>query len=130
MSFNVVTDLSNSFHPYPKQKRDRKQDRSGQIKQKSNKLANKERKRFSILQSKKECFVCKSVANLDKHEAFGGCNRQKSMEWGLVYYLCRICHTEVENNENMKKKLKIYAQGKFNMKYGAELFLKEFGKRF
>lgn len=128
MSFNVVTDLSNSFHPYPKVS-DKKAKASKQIKQKSNKLANKERKRFSILQSKKECFICKSKENLDKHEAFGGCNRQKSMEWGLVYYLCRICHTEVENNENMKKKLKIYAQGKFNMKYGAELFLKEFGKR-
>ena len=96
MNFNVVTDLSNSFHPYPKQKKDRKQDRSGQIKQKSNKLANKERKRFSILQSKKECFICKCKVNLDKHEAFGGCNRQKSMKWGLVYYLCRRCHRQVD----------------------------------
>lgn len=110
------------------QKRDRKQDRSGQIKQKSNKLAKKEKKRFSILQSKKECFICKGQIGLDKHEAFGGCNRQKSIEWGLVYYLCRICHRQVEDNENMKKKLKIYAQGKFNMKYGTEMFLKEFGK--
>lgn len=93
-------------------------------------MANKERKRFSILQSKKECFICRCKVNLDKHEAFGGCNRQKSMEWGLVYYLCRRCHRQVEDNENMKKKLKVFAQGKFNMKYGAELFLKEFGKRF
>lgn len=109
-------------------KGDRKQERNGEIKKKSRKLAKKERKRFSILQSGKECYLCKTKEKLDKHEAFGGCRRQKSMEYGLVYYLCRRCHTEVENSEDMKKQLRLLARVKFNAKYGAELFLKEFGK--
>ena len=80
------------------------------------------------MQSRKECYLCKTKENLDKHEAFGGCRRQKSMEYGLVYYLCRRCHTEVENNDTMKKQLKLFARAKFNTKYSPDLFLKEFGK--
>lgn len=66
----VVTDLSSSFNPYPKQKETEKENKTTQIKQKSSKLAKKERNRFSILQSKKECYICKTKENLDKHEAF------------------------------------------------------------
>lgn len=127
MSFNIVTDLSNSFHPYPKPKKSEKKV-SKQIKKKSSKLAKKERNRFSILQSKKECFICKSQIGLDNHEAFGGCNRQKSMEWGLIYYLCRKCHSKATNDEETKKKLELQAEKEFKTRYGAELFLKEFGK--
>lgn len=50
------------------------------------------------------------------------------MEYGLVYYLCRRCHIEVENSENMKKQLKSLARAKFNTKYIPDLFLREFGK--
>lgn len=123
----IVTDLSNSFNPCPKPE---KRQKTGQIRQKSSKLAKKERKRFSILQNEKKCFICNCKENLTKHEAFGGCNRQKSMEWGLVYYLCVICHRNVTDNETMKKKLEGFARSKFIMKYDADLFLKEFGRNF
>ena len=60
------------------------------IKKKTNKLRKLENNRFSILQEDKtKCFLCERKLKLDKHEAFGGSNRQKSMQWGLVYYLCR-----------------------------------------
>ncbi len=111
-------------------KGDRKQERNGEIKKKSRKLAKKERKRFSILQSGKRCFICNCKENLTKHEAFGGCNRQKSMEWGLIYYLCVMCHREVTDNEKIKKKLEGFARSKFIMNYDADLFLKEFGRNF
>lgn len=52
------------------------------------------------------------------------------MEWGLVYYLCIGCHEEVTNDEVMKKKLEGFARSKFVMKYGGDLFLREFGRNF
>ncbi len=85
---------------------------------------------MSILQNEKRCFICNCKENLTKHEAFGGCNRQKSMEWGLVYYLCVICHRKVTDNEEIKKKLEGFARSKFIMRHSADLFLKEFGRNF
>lgn len=74
--------------------------------------------------------MCHCKQNLTKHEAFGGCNRQKSMEWGLVYYLCIMCHSKVTDNEDLKKELEEFARIEFITKYNAELFLKEFGRNF
>lgn len=116
MKFNVATDLSNSFNPYPKLKEKKTKRANGQIKQKSNKLAKKERNRFSILQQKKECFLCGSRKELDKHEAFGGSNRQKSMEWGLVYYLCRKCHGKADLDKSTRKYLHDFAKREIRKK--------------
>ena len=65
---NIVTDLSNSFNPYPKIKAEKKKEAT-KIKQKSSKLAKKERNRFSILQKDNtKCFVCGRQIKLDKHK--------------------------------------------------------------
>lgn len=127
----VVTDLSNSFNPVPKN-RSEKIKKVNTIKKKSNKLAKKERNRFSILQEEKECFLCgkRTGVKIDKHEAFGGANRQKSIEWGLVYYLCRDCHKKADVDISTKKYLHAYARGKFIKKYSKEEFLNEFGKNY
>ena len=102
------------------------------IKNKSNKLAKIERKRFSILQEDdEECFICgKYFKKLDPHEAFGGCNRLKSIEHGLVYYICRICHAEADINEELRQSLHDYAKEKFIEKYSKEKFLEEFKKNY
>jgi len=128
---NIVTDLSNSFNPYPKTIQKKTETRQ-KIKQKSSKLAKKERNRFSILQEDDtKCFLCcKQYKKLDKHEAFGGSNRQKSMEWGLVYYLCRKCHQKADLEEITRKYLHDYARQRFIKKYSKEQFLKEFGKNY
>ncbi len=128
---NIVKDLSNSFNPYPKVKIEKKKEPT-KIKQKSNKLAKKEKERFSILQEDNtRCFVCtKQFKKLDKHEAFGGSNRQKSMEWGLVYYLCRKCHQKSDTDEITRDYLHDFARQKFIKKYDKEKFLKEFGKNY
>ena len=99
-----------------------------QIKKKSKKLAKKERERFSILQDdKNKCFLCSSSnVKIDKHEAFGGRNRQLSMQYGLIYYLCRKCHSEAEINIETKNYLKEYARKIFIKNYSEELFIKEF----
>ena len=78
------------------------------IKKKSNKLAELERNRFSILTDDLEhCYICKKiyfrlVPREDLHEIFGGRNRQISMRKGFVVPLCRKCH----DNERVKKFLK------------------------
>lgn len=129
----VVTDLSNSFNPVPKngQKRPKNPANSGQIKQKSSKLAKLEKDRFSILQKNdKKCFICKRQLKLDKHEALGGSNRQKSMQWGLVYFLCRECHSKADLDKNTKQYLHDFAREVFIKNYSEELFLKEFTKMY
>lgn len=110
-------------------KREIKKNRS--IKKKTNKLAKKERNRFSILQSDTTiCYICQRELKLDKHEAFGGSNRQTSIKWGLVYYLCRICHEEVDVNKELRQKLHDFARETFINKYNEKLFLQEFKKMY
>lgn len=101
-------------------------------KTKSSKLKNLESKRYSILQiDNSRCFNCNRHFNkLDKHEAFGGSNRTKSMEWGLVYYLCRECHSKADIDSNFRQYLHDYAREHFIEKYSKEKFLKEFGKMY
>lgn len=127
----IVTDLSNSFNPCPKNtiKKEKTQTR---IKQKSNKLAKKEKDRFSIIQEDEyKCFLCnRQLKKLDKHEAFGGSNRQKSIEWGLVYYLCRKCHQKADLDKNTRQDLHNFARKKFIKKYSNKKFLEEFGKNY
>ncbi len=127
----IVTDLSNSFNPCPKNTV-KKEKVKTRIKQKSNKLAKKEKDRFSILQENEcKCFLCnRQLKKLDKHEAFGGSNRQKSIEWGLIYHLCRECHQKADVDKNTRIKLHSYAREKFIKKYSKEKFLKEFGKKY
>lgn len=126
----LVKDLRNSFNPYPKIKQEKKKEVT-KIKQKSSKLAKKENSRFSILQEDNtKCFICHKYLKLDKHEAFGGSNRQKSMQWGLVYYLCRKCHSKADLEKKLRQYLHDYAREKFIKKYNEEQFLKEFGKRY
>lgn len=127
----IVTDLSNSFNPCPKNtiKKEKKKTR---IKRKSSKLAKKEKDRFSILQDEDgKCFICKKTyKELDKHEAFGGSNRQKSIEWGLVYYLCRKCHSKADLDKNTRQILHDFAREEFIKIHGKEKFLIEFKKTY
>lgn len=129
----VVTDLSNSFNPYQKPDlKTKKSGNKGTIKKKSNRLAQKEKKRFSILQEENgQCFVCKQYfKEVDKHEAFGGSNRQKSIEWGLVYYLCRKCHSKADIDKITRQMLHDFAREKFIEKHSEEKFLMEFKKNY
>lgn len=48
--------------------------------------------RFSILQEKKECYVCYTRIGLHIHEVYFGKNRQKSIEDGCCIYLCGTHH--------------------------------------
>lgn len=94
-----------------------------EIRKKSKKMAKLEKNRFSIIQTNKNrCFLCENNKEekdikIDKHEAFGGRNRKKSIEYGLVYYLCRIHHSEAETNIKTKRYLQTLAKGYFIKEY-------------
>lgn len=132
----VVTDLRNDFFPCQKKIKEKEKkiykiNRNTRIKQKTSKLKAKENKRYSIIQDNQEmCFLCGQQTKLDKHEAFGGCNRQKSIQWGLVYYICRLCHGKADIDSAVRNYLHGFAKEKFVELYGEDKFLEEFKKNY
>lgn len=103
---------------------------SNKIRKQSKKQKNKEAKRYSIITDNLEdCYLC-SRKKKDMHEAIGGCNRSKSIEWGLVLPLCRKCHSELENNQELKRKIQQLGQETFEIKYSHELFMEEFKRNY
>lgn len=67
-------------------------------------------KRHSILQDKKQCYVCGSLNNIHIHEVYYGKNRQKSIANGLCIYLCGRHHNQsnegIHFNHNLDLKVK------------------------
>lgn len=134
----IVTDLSQSFHPVPKEsgRKDKKKAESSQIKQKSNKLAKLERNRFSIITKDLEhCYICykkgmKNIPKDDLHELLEGKNRQVSMKYGLVIPICRKCHNLVTNDKTLQDKLHKVAQKEFEKHYKTENFIQIFGQSY
>ncbi len=78
--------------------------------------------RFSILQEKKECYVCHTTDNIHIHEVFFGKNRQNSIKWGCCVYLCGMHHNQsnqgVHFNHNLDKQLKKTMQIQWMKRYG------------
>ena len=102
-----------------------------ELKKKSEKLKKLEAKRYSILTDNLTiCYICQKRRKDDLHELFGGSNRRKSIEWGLVIPICRICHSEWKTNEEMRRKYQEEGKTKFYKLYSKEKFLKEFGKNY
>lgn len=105
-------------------------------KNKSKKLNKLERNRTSILTNDmKHCFLCNRILeHINRHEIFFGRNRLKSMEYGLVVYLCDDCHTisdlSVHNNYFTDLKLKQLGQSAFEEKHSHEEFMRIFGKNY
>lgn len=125
----IVTDLRNSFNPCPKNIT-KKEKTPTRIKQKSNKLAKKEKNRFSIITTDLEkCYLCKAKKE-DLHEIYEGKNRQLSMKYGLIIPLCRKCHISVTNNKTLQEKLHKVGQKVFKKYYKTENFVKIFGKNY
>lgn len=125
----IVTDLRNSFNPCPKNIT-KKEKTPTRIKQKSNKLAKKEKNRFSIITTDLEkCYLCKAKKE-DLHEIYEGKNRQLSMKYGLVIPICRKCHISVTNNKTLQEKLHKVGQKVFKKQYKTENFVQIFGKNY
>lgn len=132
----IVTDLSNSFHPVPKNLQRIKQSsaenkqKKGQIKKKSSKLAKLEKNRFSIITKDLEhCYLCGNKKQ-ELHELVEGKNRQASMKYGLVIPICRKCHILVTNDRTLQEKLHKVAQKEFKKHYKTENFVQIFNENY
>ena len=86
--------------------------KSGNMKNKSSKLAKLERNRFSVLTSADKCFICCSTHLLTWHEVFAGRNRLNSMEDGFCLRMCLTCHRKYQDdvafNEFWRRKAQLY----------------------
>ncbi|HZK70129.1 MAG TPA: hypothetical protein VFD03_01235 [Clostridia bacterium] len=66
---------------------------------------------ISIIQSKKECFCCKTDVGLEDHHIFFGPLRKTSEKWGLKVWLCAKHHKgdysphQVKDFDNTLKEL-------------------------
>lgn len=101
-----------------------------ELKKKSKKLKRLEARRFSIITDNlKICYICNKNKKQDLHEAFGGSNRQKSMKFGLVIPVCRLCHKELDENKKLREELQQIAKEKFIEQHSKEKFREEFRKK-
>lgn len=72
----------------------------------------------SIINDKKECFVCHKKNFLHLHHIFFGRNRKKADEDGLTVYLCYFHHegdygVHGKNGHDLDKQLKEMAEKKW-----------------
>lgn len=122
----IVTDLSNSFNPYPKNKAEKKKPFKA-IRKKSNKLANLERQRDKDIIKSGKCEYCgKYSKRLDPHEVYGGSNRKRSIKHKFVKLICPECH----KSETIIKQLRINTQKEYEKKHTREEFIKLIGKSY
>jgi len=89
----------------------------------------------SIIQSKKECYFCKTIYNLQEHHCWYGSNRKLADEDKLVVWLCVEHHTgtygvhgKYGKEKNME--LKKIAEEKWIEHYAKtkEDFIKRYGR--
>ena len=93
-------------------------------------------KRYSLLQDKKQCYVCDTTLDIHTHEVFFGKNRQKSIEDGCCVYLCSKHHNMsnvgVHFNKTLDNILKQQMELAWLKKYNksVEDFIKRYGKNY
>lgn len=122
----IVQDLTNSFNPVPKIKKEKKE-KVTEIKKRSNKLAKIERQRDKDLTKSGICEYCGNYSKrLDPHEIYGGSNRKRSIKYKFVKLICPRCHS----NEEIINQLRIDTQKDFEKKRTREEFIKIIGKSY
>ena len=122
----IVKNLSNSFNPVPKIKKEKKEKVTG-IKKKSNKLAKLERQRDKDIVKSGICEYCGQYSKrLDPHEVYGGSNRKRSIKHKFVKLICPKCHS----NEVIINQLRIDTQKEFEKEHTKEEFIKLIGKSY
>lgn len=87
------------------------------------------------LKGAKQCFICQSTINVEKHHIFyGTSNRKNADKYGLTVHLCRFHHRDkkqgVHFDRDLDRELKKLAQKMFERKHGHERFMEVFGKNY
>lgn len=98
---------------------------------KTNKQKQLEKNRYSIFTNDfTKCYYChrKKQENekFDLHEVYGGSNRIRSIKYGLVVPLCRICHS----NEEIINELRIQIQKEYEKTHTRDEFIEITGKSY
>lgn len=100
------------------------------MRKKSKKLATLERHRYSVFtEDLTKCYFCGKPKE-DLHELLPGRNRLNSMRYGYVLPVCRSCHEELTNNNDLSNKWKAHCQVHFEDKYGEDQWLSVFKKSY
>ena len=90
----------------------------------------------SIIQSEKECYVCKTTLELHSHHIiYGTANRKQSEKYGLKVWLCgkhhNLSNEGVHYNKELDLHLKRLAQEHYEANYGCRLnFIDTFGRNY
>ena len=93
----------------------------------------------SIIQTEKECFVCKTTYGLEDHHCiYGSGFRKLSEKYGLKVWLCKRHHTgdingnkaAVHFNRVLDGKIKQVAQRAFMEHYPDKDFMEVFGRNY
>ena len=88
---------------------------------------------LSIIQDRKECYVCKSPF-VEEHHIFFGSLRKKSEKHGLKVWLCPTHHRDnkhgVHGNRELDIRLKCIGQMAFEEIHRHELYMKEFRRNY
>ena len=122
----IVTDLSKSFNPVPKNRVEKKKEVT-EIKKKSKKLAKLERQRDKDIVKEGICQFCgKYSKRLDPHEVYGGSNRKRSIKHKFVKLICPKCHS----NEAIINQLRIDTQKEYMKTHTEEEFINLIGKSY
>ena len=122
----IVTDLSKSFNPVPKNRVEKKKEVT-EIKKKSKKLAKLERQRDKDIVKEGICEFCgKYSKRLDPHEVYGGSNRKRSIKHKFVKLICPKCHS----NDAIINQLRIDTQKEYMKTHTEEEFINLIGKSY
>lgn len=92
----------------------------------------------SIIQNKKECFICRTNYDAETHEHHifeGTARRKQSEKYGLKIWLCHRHHTtdprySIHYQKQLDLELKQLAQKKFEESHSCEEFIKHFIKSY
>lgn len=89
----------------------------------------------SIIQKRKECYVCGQVTNLHSHHILFGKNRRNSEKYGLKVWLCYQHHEGTDgvhgkNGHELDLRLKKIAQRTFEETHTGEEFISIFGRSY
>lgn len=91
----------------------------------------------SIIQDKKECFICGKTTNLHNHHILFGKNRKKADEDGLTVYLCYGHHEGTngvhgKNGHDLDIYLKTIAENEYLKTYRKNVddFIERYGKNY
>ena len=88
----------------------------------------------SIMQNKKQCYICGRQFGLERHHILSGtANRKLSEKYGLWVYLCHSCHTGnggAQYEKELNQRLKQEAQKAFEKQHSHEEWMSVFMKNY